>query len=131
MVPPSLDDPRPAGIESGSGHQLFPGEPQPGLVGHNLARAAVNRIHRAAPPQLMEHLRWVSTCLLSSCLTSASARAAVYLNCACLKVHTCPFLSPPVRSCPEGGIGATRSEGVYFGVLQAHATTGIVGRGYA
>lgn len=56
---------------------------------------------------------------------------AVYLICACLKVLTCLLLSPPVRSCPEGGFGATRSEGVYFGVLQAHATTGVVGPGYA
>ena len=56
---------------------------------------------------------------------------AVYLICACLKVLTCPFLSPPVRSCPEGGIETTRCEGVYFGVLQANPTTGVVGRGYA
>ena len=73
----------------------------------------------------------LSTCLLGSYLTSAPAHRAVYLICACLKVLTCPFLSPPVRSCPERGIVATRSEGVYFGVLQAHATTGVVGRGYA
>ena len=71
-----------------------------------------------------------STCLLGSYLTSASALPPVYLTCACLKVRTCLLLSPPVLSCPEGGIGATRSEGVYFGGPQADATTGVVGRGY-
>ena len=73
----------------------------------------------------------MSTCPLGSYLTSASPRRAVYLICACLKVLTCPFLSPPVRSCPEGGIEATRSKGVYFGALQADVTTGVVRRGYA
>ena len=73
----------------------------------------------------------MSTCLLGSCLNSSFARRAVYLNCACLKVLTCPFLSPPVRSCPEGGTGTSHSDGVYFGGLQAHAMTGVVGRGYA
>jgi hypothetical protein len=73
----------------------------------------------------------VSTCLVSSCLSVSSARPTVYLNCACLKVLTCLLLSSPVRSCHESVIGATRSQGVYFGVLQASATTGVVGRGYA
>ena len=86
--------------------------------------AAATRLARAASRQ-------PSTCLLGSCLTSASAPRAVYLICACLKVLTCPLLSPPVLSCPEGELGLTWSEGVYFCVLQASATTGVVGRGYA
>ena len=36
----------------------------------------------------------------------------------------------PMFLCQERGIGITRSQGVYFGVLQAHATMGVVGRGY-
>ena len=39
--------------------------------------------------------------------------------------------SPPVRSCPKREIGTTRSEGAYFGALQAHATTGVAERGDA
>jgi hypothetical protein len=73
----------------------------------------------------------LSTCLLGSCLSARIPRQAVYLICACLKVLTCPLLSPPVLSCPEGGIGTTRSKGVYFGALQADATAGVVRVGCA
>ena len=48
-----------------------------------------------------------STCPIGSCLSAALKRRTVYLICACLKVLTCPLLSPPVRSCPEGGLGLT------------------------
>ena len=48
-----------------------------------------------------------------------------------LRLLGSPYLSIPVPSCPEREMGTTCSEGVYFGALQAHATMGVVERGYA
>jgi hypothetical protein len=67
----------------------------------------------------------LSTCLLGSCLSAPIPRRAVYLICACLKVLTCPFLSPPVQRAEWGQLTAKACTSVSCWLMRRRASSGV------